>query len=63
MKGLINIVIFYLFAIGCQNSNTNTEFNFKSFELKESPKTTGLSLSELEFKVIEYIRWKAMIFV
>ena len=55
MKGLINIVIFYLFAIGCQNSNTNTEFNFKSFELKESPKTTGLSLSELEFKVIEYI--------
>ena len=54
MKEFTNALIFYL-LIGCQNSDTNTEINFKSFELKESPKTIVLSLSEIGFEEIEYI--------
>jgi len=55
MKALINILIFSLVAVSCQNANNKHENQIVTFDLKELPEITDVKLSDLGFVDIEYI--------
>jgi hypothetical protein len=55
MKVFFKILIFFVFAINCQNTENKDENRLITFNLKELPKVTSVKLSDLGFTDIEYI--------
>lgn len=56
MKSLIKILSIALLFFGCRNSSTKNDNKLLTFDLRELPKPSAVTLSELGFTDIEYIQ-------